>query len=54
MNLAKMSAFFRHRVVEFFRQRQLLNERLARNMLEWTRSGLGVDSSDDIPWATAE
>jgi hypothetical protein len=49
MNLAKMSACFRHRVVEFFRQRQLLNERLAKNMLEWTHSGFSVDGSVGIP-----
>jgi hypothetical protein len=39
VDLAKMSGCFRQRVIAFFLERKLLNERLARNMLDWTHSG---------------
>ena len=39
VDLAKMSACFRQRVIAFFLERKLLNERLAKNMVEWTHSG---------------
>jgi hypothetical protein len=45
----KMSACFRLRVVAFFLERKLLNERLARNMLDWTHSGFSVDASIHLP-----
>jgi len=38
-----MSACFRQRVIAFFLQRKLLNERLAKNMVEWVHSGFSVD-----------
>jgi hypothetical protein len=44
-----MSACFRQRVVVFFLERKLLNERLGRSMLEWTHSGFSVDASIRLP-----
>ena len=44
-----MSCCFRQRVIAFFLERKLLNERLAKNMLEWTHSGFSVDASIRIP-----
>ena len=38
-----MSGCFRQRVIAFFLERKLLNQRLARNMLDWTHSGFSVD-----------
>jgi hypothetical protein len=35
MDLDKMSACFRQRVIAFFLQRKLLNERLAKSMVQW-------------------
>jgi len=43
VDLAKMSACFRQRVIAFFLQRKLLNERLAKSMVQWTHSGFSVD-----------
>lgn len=40
---------FRQRVIAFFLQRKLLNERLAKSMVQWTHSGFSVDSSVRIP-----
>jgi len=37
LDLGRLSQYFRTSMVAFFLQRQLLNERLARNMLEWTQ-----------------
>jgi len=48
-----MSACFRQRVIAFFLQRKLLNERLAKNMVEWVHSGFSVDASIRIPWPAA-
>jgi len=39
VDLVKMSACFRQRVIAFFLERKLLNKRLARSMLDWTHSG---------------
>jgi hypothetical protein len=39
LDLAKLSHYFRSSMVAFFLKRSLLNERLAKNMLGWTRSG---------------
>jgi hypothetical protein len=49
VDLVKMSAYFRQRVIAFFLERKLLNERLARSMLEWTHSGFSVDASIHLP-----
>ncbi len=49
VDLAKMSAWFRQRVIAFFLQRKLLNKRLARSMVDWTHSGFSVDGSVRIP-----
>jgi hypothetical protein len=49
VDLVKISRCFRQRVIAFFRERKLLNERLAKNMLEWTHSGFSVDASIRIP-----
>jgi len=43
VDLAKMSGCFRQRVIAFFLERKLLNERLTKNMIEWTHSGFSVD-----------
>ena len=53
VDLQKMSCCFRQRVIAFFLERKLLNERLAKNMLDWTHSGFSVDASIRIPWPTA-
>jgi len=49
-----MSSCFRQRVITFFLERKLLNERLARNMLDWTHSGFSVDASILIPAGSAK
>lgn len=49
VDVDRMSACFRQRVIAFFLQRKLLNERLAKSMLQWTRSGFSVDCSIRIP-----
>jgi hypothetical protein len=54
VDLAKMSACFRHRVIAFFLERQLLNERLAKNMIAWAHSGFSVDASVRIPAGSAK
>jgi len=49
MDLARMSSCFRQRVIAFFLQRKLLNERLAKSMVQWTHSGFSVDATVRIP-----
>ena len=49
LDLAKLSQYFRSRMVAFILKRTLLNERLARNMLGWTHNGFSVDLSVKIP-----
>jgi hypothetical protein len=49
LDLIKLSQYFRTSVVAFFLKRTLINQRLARNMLDWTHSGFSVDSSVKIP-----
>ena len=49
-----MSACFRQRVIAFFLERKLLNERLANNMVDWTHSGFSVDASIRIPAGSTE
>jgi hypothetical protein len=39
----KLSQYFRRSMVSFFLQRKLLNERLAKNLLDRTHSGFSVD-----------
>jgi hypothetical protein len=53
VDLARMSACFRQRVIAFFLERKLLNERLAKNMVEWAHPGFSVDGSIRIPWSAA-
>jgi hypothetical protein len=36
LDLIKLSQYFRTSVVAFFLKRTLINQRLARNMLDWT------------------
>ena len=54
IDLAKMRACFRQRVIAFFLERKLLNERLANNMVNWTHSGFSVDASIRIPTGSTE
>jgi hypothetical protein len=49
-----MSSCFRQRVIAFFLERKLLNERLARNMLDWTHSGFSVNASIRLPAGSAK
>jgi hypothetical protein len=49
-----MSACFRQRVIAFFLERKLPNERLAKNMLDWTHSGFSVDASIHIDAGSAK
>jgi hypothetical protein len=44
-----MSACFRQRVIAFFLECKLPNERLAKNMVTWAHSGFSVDASVRIP-----
>jgi len=48
LDLTKLSQYFRNSTIAFFLQRKLLNERLAKNMLDWTHSGFSVDLSVKI------
>ena len=48
-----MSSCFRQRVVGLFLERKLLDERRAKNMLDWTHSGFSVDASIRIPATSA-
>ena len=45
VDLAEMSACFRQRVNAFFLERNVLNGRLAPNIIEWEHSGFSVDGS---------
>jgi hypothetical protein len=53
MDLARMSSCFRQRVIGFFVRRKLLNERLAKSMVNWTHSGFSVDATVRIPAGSA-
>jgi hypothetical protein len=53
LDLARLSQYFRACMVDFFFKRQLINERLARNMLQWDHSGFSVDGSVRIPAGSA-
>ena len=49
LDLSRLSQYFRASMVDFFFKRQLINERLAHNMLQWDHSGFSVDGSVRIP-----
>jgi hypothetical protein len=49
LDMAKLSQYFRSTVIGFFLERRLINERLARNMLDWSHSGFSVDLTVKIP-----
>jgi hypothetical protein len=49
LNLARLAQYFRASMVAFFLKRSLINERLGRNMLQWTHSGFSLDMSVRIP-----
>ena len=53
VELARMSACFPQRVIALFLQRKLLNERLAKSMVQWTHSGFSVNASVHISRAAA-
>ena len=54
VDLANMSACFRQRVIAFFLERKFLNERLAKNMVQWAHSGFSVDGSVRVPAGSAK
>jgi hypothetical protein len=54
LDLIKLSQYFRTSVVAFFLKRTLINQRLARNMLDWTHSGFSVDLSVKIPASSSK
>jgi hypothetical protein len=45
LDLARLSQYFRASMVAFFFKCQLINERLARNMLQWDHSGFSIPAS---------
>ena len=47
LDLAKLSHYFRSTMIAFFLKRTLINERLGRNMLEWTHSGFSGPVCED-------
>jgi hypothetical protein len=49
LDLSKLSQYFRSSIVAFLLKRTLLNERLAKNLLDWTHSGFIVEFSVKIP-----
>ena len=49
LDLARLSQYFRARMMDFFLKRELINQRLARKMMQWDHSGFSVDSSVRIP-----
>jgi len=53
LDLARLGQYFQASMVDFFFKRQLINERLARNMLQWDHSGFSVDGSVRIPAGSA-
>jgi hypothetical protein len=46
---ARLSQYFRARMVDFFLKRELINQRLARKMMQWDHSGFSVDGSVRAP-----
>ena len=49
LDLARLSQYFRASMMNFFLQRELINQRLAHNMMQWNHSGFSVDGSVRIP-----
>jgi len=49
LDLVRLSQYFRACMVGLFVEHQLINERLAHNMLQWDHSGFSVDASVRIP-----
>jgi hypothetical protein len=49
LDLARLSQYFRASMVDLFFKRQLINERLAHNMLQWDHSGFSVDYANWNP-----
>jgi len=49
LDLARLSQYFRASMVRFFLERELINDRLAHNMMQWEHSGFSVDGSVRIP-----
>jgi len=54
VDLQKMSCCFRQRVIAFVLERKILNERLARNILDGTHGGFSVDDSIRIQAGSAK
>jgi hypothetical protein len=53
LDLPRLAQYFRASLVAFFLGRSLINERLARSMLDWTHSGFSLDMSVKIPAASS-
>jgi hypothetical protein len=49
LDMAKLSQYFRATVIGFFLERRLIDQRLAKNLLDWTHSGFSVDLTVKIP-----
>jgi hypothetical protein len=49
LDLPRLAQYFRASMVAFFLNRSLINERLAKSMLDWTHSGFSLDMSVKIP-----
>ncbi len=47
-NLQEMTECFRRRVVKFFLDSKLINQKMADNLLRWKHSGFSIDSSIPI------
>ena len=54
LDAAKLAQVFRTIMVSLFLRRQLISERLARNMLDWSHSGFSVDGSVRVPATSAK
>jgi len=48
-NTSSLTELFRRRVISYFVNKKLLNEKFTRNMLSWKHSGFSVDNSILIP-----
>jgi len=53
LDLARLGQYFRACMVDFFFQSQLINQRLARNMLQWDHSGFSVHGYVRVPAGSA-
>jgi hypothetical protein len=54
LDAGKLSQYFRSAVIGFFLERRLINERLAKNMLDWSHSGFSVDLTVKIAATSSE